>query len=391
MKILILILSMALLSAVSDVYIYRRVVRRRLGRCGRRAWIWGCLVLDLLVVGVLLLLRYGSWEGPMGLAMWLLAIFFAHVVPNAIYMIFSLPGTLGGRRFFHRLGAGLGIAMLALMLWGMSFGRTWIRVEQVEITSDQLPETFDGLRVVQFSDLHAGTLQGRERFIGRLVERIDALQPDVVIQSGDIVNHDARELDAAAMAILSQIDATHGVFAALGNHDLGFYMHDGGALTPEQSIAQLIDKQRGMGWQLLIDRTAYIYKGIDSLAITALNYPAGDRMLNHLREAGAGTDLRTAYADVPAGIFDLTIAHTPNLWDEIRATGKADLTLSGHVHAMQTKLFGWSPAQWMYERWSGMYEADNQRLYINDGLGCVMYPMRIGARPELTLFILRRP
>ena len=386
MRILLLILTMTLLSGATDIYIYRRVIRRRFGIRGRGVYIAVCLLLDLLVAGGLLWLRYGPGDAPIMLMMWLLAIFFAHAGPSIIYVIFSLPGG----RLFHRFGAVLGLVMLGMMVGGMSFGRTSIRVEQVEILSEQLPEAFDGLRVVQFSDLHLGTLSGEEQFVERLVRKINGLRPDIVVQSGDIVNTHAGEMGEQIMEQLARIEAPEGVFAAIGNHDLGFYMSDDSPITPAESLEALIGKQEQMGWNVLVNRTEWLRRGTDSIAVTGLGFMARDPSPQHQLGNYTAADMGV-YDAVPEQAYDLTIAHTPNQWEEIRATGRADLTLSGHTHAMQMKFFGWSAAKWMYRHWSGLYETDGQLLYVNDGLGCVMYPMRVNVRPELTLFILRRP
>lgn len=400
MRILLLTLGMTLFSVVADIYIYRRVIRRRCRKGGKRAYIIGCLVIDVAIVGALLLFRYGPIDTPTLVVMWIVALFFAHVVPGLVYMIFSLPGIFVGRRFFHRLGAVLGLAVLATMVWGVTFGRSSIRVEQVEIVSDQLPEAFDGLRVVQFSDLHLGTLIGERRFVSRLVGRINELQPDIVIQSGDIVNMNADELNDRAMQQLMQIEARYGVFAAIGNHDLGFYMPDDSPITPAESLEQLIEKQCNMGWHLLVNQTEWLHEGADSIAITGLGFMARDPSPQHQLGDYTAAEMGV-YGALNEQSYNITIAHTPNQWGEIRATGKADLTLSGHTHAMQMKLFGWSPAAWMYRWYSGLYPRgpygpelyihNEQWLYVNDGLGCVMYPMRINVRPEITLFILHRP
>ena len=165
-------------------------------------------------------------------------------------------------------------------------------------------------------------------------------------------------------------------------------LHDGQSYN-----AELIRKEEAMGWCVLDNRTVYLRCGGDSISLSGITC---DRRLNRQRHDRRlpDFDFGSTYRDVPASVFNITVSHIPQLWDEILDAGYGDLTLSGHVHGMQCKirLFGrsFSPAQWMYERWSGRYEERGRTLYINDGIGCVGYPMRLGVKPEITLIELQR-
>ena len=164
-------------------------------------------------------------------------------------------------------------------------------------------------------------------------------------------------------------------------------------MPPQTNTAELIRKEEAMGWCVLDNRTVYLRCGGDSISLSGITC---DRRLNRQRHDRRlpDFDFGSTYRDVPASVFNITVSHIPQLWDEILDAGYGDLTLSGHVHGMQCKirLFGrsYSPAQWMYERWSGRYEERGRTLYINDGIGCVGYPMRLGVKPEITLIELQR-
>jgi predicted MPP superfamily phosphohydrolase len=198
------------------------------------------------------------------------------------------------------------------------------------------------------------------------------------------------------IAALKTITAPDGVWMAWGNHDLGFYIKSDANLTPRENFAAMSEKVRGVGWSILSDASTYIRRGGDSIALTGVDYPTM-RLNGHNSELG-GADLESAFRGVEGDPFNVVLSHTPLLWDDITARGRGDLTLAGHVHAMQTKLrLGkktWSPALYIYPEWSGQYVitkcGKKSTLYVNDGIGCVGYPMRIGARGEITVITLKR-
>lgn len=148
-----------------------------------------------------------------------------------------------------------------------------------------------------------------------------------------------------------------------------------------------------MGWRVLEDETIHIRRGDDSIALTGISFTPELQEYRHSANI-PDVAIEGAYEGVAEGSFNITLVHIPQLWDVIVDKQLADLTLSGHVHSMQMKLpigkRGISPSRVKYKRWSGLYEEDGRWLYINDGVGYVLYPMRIGARPEITLFELKR-
>ncbi|HIW96992.1 MAG TPA: metallophosphoesterase [Candidatus Tidjanibacter gallistercoris] len=312
-------------------------------------------------------------------------------------MIFVLFGYIG-RRTGH--GRAMGIAATvcsaawaAVLLGSMTFGGSRIRVERVEVVSPRLPAGFDGFRVALFSDVHTGVLPGRDRTLRNMVETLDALDADVVINCGDIVNTDYRELDGRVLEILSGIRSRCGVYAVLGNHDLGIYIRDTVAIPPAESMRRVAEAQRGMGWTVLRDSSAVLVRGGDSISLTGLSFPEELVHRSHERIEGE-LDLSEAYSGLPREQFNITLSHAPQAWRRITAAGRGDLTLSGHVHSLQMKLrlgrWQWSPAAWFYDEWSGPYTDGERMLYVNDGIGYAMIPVRLGARPEITLFVLRR-
>jgi predicted MPP superfamily phosphohydrolase len=391
---------------IADIYIYRCLIATHTRRLlARVLYIVLAVITDGAAFAALMLYGAAAHRVSVGMVavMWLVWLFLIAFVPKALYTVGGvldfLAGRLARRRIspFRWLGIVLAVVVMGVMISGVTVGRTQLRVEQVEVCSERVPEAFDGYRIVQFSDLHVATMLHPERQLARLVETVNAQRGDMIAGTGDLVSITHEELTPAAARILARLEAPDGVWSAWGNHDLGFYIRDGSELTPEANLAALSEKVRAMGWRTLSDSSVVIRHGRDSLLLTGLAYPH-DRMLNSHNESLAGVDPGAAYRGVEGDPFNVVLAHTPRLWGEITSAGRGDLTLSGHVHAMQTKLRSgswlWSPAQRMYDQWSGKYTSGrgqkNSVLYVNDGIGCVGYPMRIGARGEITVITLKR-
>jgi predicted MPP superfamily phosphohydrolase len=333
--------------------------------------------------------------------MWLVWLFFLALVPKLLYtaggVVDILVRVLARRRtaIFRGVALALSAVIMTVMIIGATAGRTQVKVNEVEICSDRVPAAFDGYRIAQFSDVHVGTMLNPEKQTERLAEKLMGIDADMVVFTGDLVNISADELTPGVMEILSFVRPSDGVWSVWGNHDLGFYLRDGASV--DENFDMLSGKLSYMGWRALSDRSIPIRRGEDSIILTGIDYPRSGDHNGHNSTLG-GADLDAAFSGVEGDPFNVVLAHTPLLWDEIVARGRGDLTLSGHVHSLQTKLrfFGktFSPAAWIYDEWSGRYLSGegkkNSVLYVNDGIGCVGYPMRIGARGEITVFTLKR-
>lgn len=401
MKVILLIIFSSVIALAVDIYIYRRVIKRHnFGRRWRKGYIVYAVAVDTMVVTALA--AYNTvldWQSTatMRAILWIIGIFFLNAVPKFVYTIVSLLDYTRQKRtgrvsnLFGYMETVLAFVSLLWIGYGMTCGRSVIRVETVELTFDNLPPSFDGTNIVMFSDTHYGNVINGEKFLARMRDTINNMQPDIVINGGDIVNVHEREITSAVMDILGGIHARYGIYSVLGNHDLGIYIKDTVANPPAESIARLTGKQESLGWIVLRDRTVPLTNGQDTISITGLDYP--EEFYRHSHTSGMhGADISTAYQGVPRDAFNLTVTHAPQLWNEMLLAGVGDLTLAGHVHSMQIKFrigkWRWSPARLFYDRWSGLYEENGRYLYINDGTGYVMFPMRIGTKPEITLFVL---
>lgn len=379
---LTLVLSLAAIAA--DVFHFLRR-RRRNDPASFRLIVWAAVTDSLPIVSsIISAVSRDNTPALMYVFTWLFWAWIITVIPRLAYYAFNF---LHLRRTGYVVAWGLAI----LFLWGTTWGRTRIHVNRVEICSDRIPEAFDGYRIVQFTDTHVGTLVRPERELTRLADTINALRPDAVFFTGDLVNIRAEELDERTMRLLNRIEGP--VWSVTGNHDVGTYIKDSVRFPAAEQAREVVARQRAMGWRVLEDTTVYLRRGADSVSLTGLSFDPALRERRHDRDLPA-TALSKAYAGVSDSLYNITLVHIPQLWEQITAFGYGDLTLAGHVHSMQLKIRpwgrGWSPAVWLYTHWSGRYDEGRHSLYVNDGTGYVAYPMRLGAWPEVTLFTLKR-
>lgn len=317
---------------------------------------------------------------------------FAYLVLGIARQPFCIAYMVSRNGWLRGVGAALSLCIVSIFIYGMAVTRTDYVVNRVTISSERLPESFDGYRIVQFTDLHIATLVNPQKEINEIVEQCNSLKPDMVAFCGDLVDIRHSEITPTIANELKRLKATDGVFSIIGNHDTGVYIRDSIRLTPKENLRRVITSQEQLGWRVLNNQTDYISRGGDSITVTGLSF---DQSLHEERHSSSpeGVKLDSIYQSVPAEQFNITLSHIPQLWDNIRALHPTDLTLAGHVHAMQIAVRvgqkRLSPSMLLYKRWSGLYQEQEQYLYINDGIGYGLFPMRIGARPEITLFELK--
>ena len=262
-----------------------------------------------------------------------------------------------------------------LLAYGILIERNTCQVRRVEITFPTLPAAFDGYQIVQLSDIHSLSYRHRHRALQRCVDKANALQPDLIAFTGDIVTLQSDEL-ADTRPILGQLQATDGIFSVVGNHDYCTYGHE------PNGKQHIVNLEQSMGWQVLLNSHAILRRGTDSLAIAGVENISTSR---HFPSTGQ----LTKALDGTRGLFVILLSHDPTSWDHDVIGRDIPLTLSGHTHAAQTSLLGWTPARFWYSQYRGLYQKYWQYLYINQGLGETIFPARIGVPPEITLITLR--
>lgn len=269
---------------------------------------------------------------------------------------------------------------------GILTGAHDYRVHRHVLKLPNLPKSFNGFRIAQLSDIHSGSFFNKTAVKGG-VEMLLAEKPDVVFFTGDLVNNVTKEVKDY-IDVFGKVQAPMGVYSTLGNHDYGDYVSWSSAKARQQNLEDMYAAHKSMGWNLLLNENKILTQGGDSLAILGVeNYGKG-------RFPKYGK-LEEAYKGSEEAAVKLLLSHDPSHWDlEVRPSYKdIDLMFAGHTHGMQFGIeignFKWSPAQYMYPQWAGMYQQGSQYLYVNRGFGYIGYPGRIGILPEITVIELQ--
>lgn len=283
-------------------------------------------------------------------------------------------------------GVLVGTGMVAGLTYGIARGAHNYHVKKERITLPKLPSDFKGLKIVHISDIHSGSFWDRNA-VKRGVKMITDQEPDVVFFTGDIVNNISKELDGYK-EVFGKISAPLGVYSILGNHDYAEYDPTLSEEERLQSIREVIQSHKDMGWDILLNENRVLEKDGVSFGIVGVeNWSAHPRFPKY-------GDMHKAYQGLSDTPVKLLLSHDPSHWraQVIPEFGDIDITFSGHTHGMQfgieTAGFKWSPVKYMYPEWAGLYREAHQYLYVNRGFGYLGYPGRLGIRPEITVIEL---
>lgn len=286
-----------------------------------------------------------------------------------------------------RIGLAASVIPFFAILWGLLFGRFHYQVDKTEISFSDLPKSFDGLRIVQLSDIHLGSVYGKQDRLKKAIDIVNSLNPDLVLFTGDLVNNYSEEAHGWE-DLFSGIKSRYGKFSVLGNHDYGDYWEWKSDAERQNNMHMLYKIHEDMGFNLLRNSWNAIPINGDRLALIGVE----NWGLPPFKQYG---DLEQSLRDVPPSLFKILLSHDPSHWDaEINTKTNIQLTLSGHTHAMQFGFrlgkFKWSPSAYIYKRWMGLYQQNGQALYVNRGMGFIGFPGRIGLRPEIALIVLKK-
>ena len=313
-------------------------------------------------------------------------------IPQGIYAYFSkipdqnqfLPQR---RKLISQIAVGLAAIPFTSLLYGMFRGKYNFKVLTYELEYDDLPEAFEGFKITQISDIHSGSFDNAKK-VQYGVDLVNAQGSDVVFFTGDLVNNKAEEI-LPWIETFKKINAKHGVYSVLGNHDYGDYMRWESPEAKKKNMQALEKAQKQMGWDLLLNQSRFIEKDGQRIAIIGVeNWGSGFKQVG---------DLNKALTDVSEKDFKILMSHDPSHWEAevLPHPFKIHLTLSGHTHGMQFGIeipgwIKWSPVKWIYKQWAGVYQESDQRLNVNRGFGYLAYPGRVGIWPEVTVITLTK-
>jgi uncharacterized protein len=290
------------------------------------------------------------------------------------------------KKFIAQISLAIASIPFASFVYGITKGKYNFEIKNIPLAFNDLPKAFDGLKIVQISDIHVGSFDDPEE-VARGIEMVNNLNPDVILFTGDLVNNRAKEM-ASYVHLFAKLKAKHGKFSVLGNHDYGDYVPFGSGEEKEKNLAELFSFHKEMGFELLNNENRKLEVDGQSIVIAGVE----NWGLPPFPQYG---DIHKTFENITEEDFVVLMSHDPSHWDAevIPHKKHVHLTLSGHTHGMQ---FGvdipgikWSPVKYRYPRWSGLYTENNQHLYVNKGFGFIGFPGRVGMWPEITQFELR--
>ena len=371
-----------LLMGLPDWYIYQTRIRPL-----KKAWIkklYWLPTICFFIAMVFILFTHEPRPHAMNRLSMFLIIFMCVNVPKAIFSILSIFLRFVARKINHEfyesyIALVLAICTFGYILYGGTEGKQHFQIKEVSLSYDNLPKGFDGYQIALIADIHAGSWTGNIPAIKRAVDMVNGCNANLIIFAGDLVNNLATELDEF-MPTLSQLKAPDGVYSILGNHDYSPYIQWKTEKDKQANLDALIERQAQMGWKLMLNEHDILVHNGDSIALIGVEntgYPPFPD-LGDLPKAMKGTE----------GMFQILMSHDPTHWRREVLDTDIELMLAGHTHAMQTQIGSFTPAQFVYPENMGLYSENGQDLYVNIGLGHTMFPMRLGAWPEITLITL---
>ncbi|MCB0761913.1 MAG: metallophosphoesterase [Flavobacteriales bacterium] len=329
------------------------------------------LVSKLLLIAFLLIQDVLGWPGKLR---------------RAVRAQQARPVNESRRRFIGQTGLVLASLPFTSLLWGMAKGRYNYAVKRQVLYFSDLPEAFEGFTITQISDIHSGSFDNMEA-VQRGVDLIAAQNSDMILFTGDLVNGMSYEIEPY-LEMFGKLSAPFGKYSTMGNHDYGIYEEWENEQQQIDNTDKIMDHHATMGFRLLNNESLKIEKDGQHFRL------AGVENWGKPPFPSKG-DLDATFPDTERE-FTVLMSHDPHHWDEkvLHHEKHVDLTLSGHTHGMQ---FGveipwlkWSPVQYVYPRWAGLYAEGRKMLYVNRGFGFIGYPGRVGVMPEITVLELRK-
>lgn len=287
--------------------------------------------------------------------------------------------------FLAKTALAIGATHVGAMTWGIVSGAYDYRIRRVPLKLANLPKAFHGMKLVQISDIHSGSFFNKTAVQGG-VDMLLKEKPDMVFFTGDLVNNKAEEL-SDYFDVFKKVKAPLGVFSTLGNHDYGDYVQWDNPEAKAQNLQTLMKGHELLGWDLLMDSSREIKVDNESISVLGIQ--------NWGKGFSQHGDLKKALSSVKETPVKLLLSHDPSHWrEQVLDKTDIDVSFAGHTHGMQYGVeigkLKWSPVQWRYKEWAGLYQENEQQLYVNRGYGFLGYPGRLGILPEITVFELQK-
>jgi predicted MPP superfamily phosphohydrolase len=292
------------------------------------------------------------------------------------------------RRFVSQVALGVAAIPFFSLLYGMTKGKYNFKVIKQTIFFPDLPENFDGMTITQISDVHSGSFDNKEK-IEYAIDLINEQKSDIILFTGDIVNTHAKEMHPWVETFKRIETPPMGKYSVLGNHDYGEYVTWPTNEAKDANFAAIKDLHRQIDFKLMLNEHIKFERGGQEIALIGL-----ENWGHNFKKAG---DLPKASKGLMANDFKILMSHDPSHWEyEVKNNdNNYQLTLSGHTHGLQfgieiPGIIKWSPVQYVYKQWAGLYENLGRYVYVNRGFGFHAYPGRVGIWPEITVLTLKK-
>ena len=383
------ILMFVLLVVLPDLYIYWHYFKRRKVAWWKRVLWW---IPCLFFLGYIISLYDDKNFTPSDASFLYLFLFLfgVLVVSKAVFTLCSGIGLLWCRWRHKRrnwgslIGFLFALFVIYVVIYGSTIGFRQFEVKRVDFYSEELPDSFDGYRIVLFSDVHVGSYSGgNQKILARAIDSINAQHADAICFAGDLQNVAPQEIYEYRQ-LLSSLRAKDGVFSVMGNHDYADYIK----VEPAEEVANVQETmrlERQFGWSLLLNEHCAVHRGGDSIVFAGIENDG--RNLD-----GKRGSLEKTLKGVNDSAFVVMLAHDPAEWRrKILPKSRAQLTLSGHTHGGQVSLFGFSPVSLAYSEFEGEYEDEGyaRSIYVSKGLGGLI-PFRFGCPGEIVVITLHK-
>ena len=292
------------------------------------------------------------------------------------------------RKFVSQIALAIAAIPFTSLLYGMTKGKYNFKVIHQPLFYPDLPDDFDGFKITQISDVHSGSFDNEEK-IRYAIDLINQQESDLMLFTGDIVNTHAKEMHPWIDIFKAIKPYTYGKYSVLGNHDYGEYVTWPSQKDKDENFQAIKDLYGQIDFKLLLNEHTKIKKGNSEIVLVGV-----ENWGKNFKQAG---DLNKASEGLTKDDFKILMSHDPSHWEyEVKNHEKHfQLTLSGHTHGLQFGIeipgvFKWSPVEYVYKQWAGLYENLGRYIYVNRGFGFHAYPGRVGIMPEITVFELKK-